>query len=113
MLIADAKGEGRLHMEPKKMEKDFATMECDCGCCVLVFSKTVWDDGMADYDVSVMDSYYDHKANGVWNRIRRAAKALFGKPVYFNDVTTTDRAKFAELVDRLAEMRDWEPYDAA
>ena len=81
-------------------------VKCDCGCCVLEVSRHEWGEGDVDYDVCVLDSRYDHKANGVWNRIRRAAKALLGKPVYFNDVYLHGDEEFDALIEKLQGLRD-------
>lgn len=78
---------------------------CDCGCCVLEISKWVWDDEDAGYDICVLDSSYDHEVNGVWNRIKRAAKALFGKPVYFNDVALSPE-RYDRLIEQMVELRE-------
>lgn len=78
---------------------------CDCGCCVLEISKLEWDDDNCWYDIAVLDSRYDHEANGIWNRVKRAAKALLGKPVYFNDVTLTSEG-FDKLLEQMAELRE-------
>ena len=80
-------------------------VRCDCGCCWMVFERVEWEDGDVDFNVSVVDSRYDHKANGLLNRIKRAAGALLGKPVHFNDVYIQDPARFGELVDALQAMR--------
>lgn len=80
---------------------------CDCGCCVLEVSKWVFDDELAGYDICVLDSRYDHEANGIRNRIKRAAKALLGKPVYLNDVSLTPE-RYDTLLQQMAELRDSE-----
>ena len=80
-------------------------LPCDCRCCVLEISKWTWDDETGGYDICVLDSRYDHKANGILNRIRRAAKALLGKPVYFNDVALSPE-RFDLLIQQMTELRD-------
>ena len=82
-------------------------VKCDCGCCTLEVSKETWGNEEACYDVCILDSRYDHEANGVWNRIKRAAKALFGKPVYFNDVAMSPD-RFHKLMGDLRELEDWD-----
>lgn len=59
---------------------------CDCKCCMFVVERTQWEDGDTDYNISIQDSRLDHDYNTLWGRIKRACKALFGKPVYFNDL---------------------------
>jgi len=93
--------------KPTKRERR-VTRKCDCGCCMLVFEKTVWDDGMTWYDVSVQDSRYDHDANGILNRIRNALKVLFGKTVSWNDVFFENTEDFDELLWELDELREWD-----
>ena len=91
---------------PKKRERR-VTRKCDCGCCMLVFEKTVWDDGVQWYNVSVADSRYDHDANGILNRIRNALKVLFGQTVSWNDVFFERPEDFDELLWELDELREW------
>lgn len=81
-------------------------IQCDCMCCVLEISKWIFADD-CDYNIAVLDSRYDHEANGVLNRIRRAAKALFGKPVYFNDVQLSPE-RYDKLIQQMIELRDSE-----
>ena len=68
------------------------------------FTKTVWEDGSVNYDLSVLDSRYDHNVNSIFGRLRRAAGVLFGKPVYFNDVYMSEE-KFDKLLKDLGELR--------
>ena len=80
------------------------TLPCDCTCCMFVIEKTKWEDGDTNYNISVQDSRYDHNCNTVWGRIKRACKALFGKPVYFSDVHIEDEGKFRSLVNEMSEL---------
>lgn len=79
-------------------------LPCDCKCCMFVVEKTKWEDGDVSYNISIQDSRYDHNYNTVWGRIKRAATALFGKPVYFNDVYIANEEKFKKLVDDLSKL---------
>ena len=78
-------------------------VKCDCGCCVLEISRYDWGD-YTEYNVAVLDSRYDHKANGLLNRVRNALKVLFGKKIYYNDVCMTEE-QFDRLVGRIHELR--------
>lgn len=80
------------------------TLPCDCKCCMLVIEKTLWEDGDVWYNISIQDSRYDHGFNTVWGRLKRAAKALFGKPVYFNDLLMDGEGKFRQLVADMDEL---------
>lgn len=73
---------------------------------MLEISKEVFADETT-YNIAVLDSRYDHEANGVLNRIRRAAKALLGKPVYFNDVFLSEE-RYGRLIQHMIELRDSE-----
>ena len=86
------------------MEK-IVRVPCDCGCCLMEFTKDVWGEGEVTYDLSVLDSRYDHNINGIFGRLRRAAGILFGKPVYFNDVNMSEE-KFDALLKELAQLRE-------
>lgn len=76
------------------------TKTCSCGCCMLVVERH--EDGC--YNVSVMDSRYDHKNKGVLGRLRNAVRILFGKPVYYNDLFIEDKSEFEELLKELQEL---------
>lgn len=82
---------------------------CDCRCCELAVTKDVFEDGEAFYDVMVQDSRYDHKANGVLNRVRNALKVLFGKKICYNDVFIPDDEHFDAFLDQLITLRGWMP----
>ncbi len=84
------------------------SLMCDCGCCRLVFQKWRWPDGYTYYNVSVEDSRYDHKANGVLNRIKNAFKVLVGKPICYNDVSIDGDECFDDLLGQLQVLREWE-----
>lgn len=79
-------------------------LPCDCKCCMVVVERTAYDDGDVIYDVSIQDSRYDHNYNTIWGRIKRAASALFGKPVYFNDACIDDPERFRAWVNELEAL---------
>lgn len=80
------------------------TLPCDCKCCMFVIEKTIWEDGDINYNISIQDSRYDHNYNTLWGRIKRAAKTLFGKPIYYNDVHLEGEETFQQLVDDINEL---------
>ena len=80
------------------------TLPCDCKCCMLVIEKTVWEDGDISYDISIQDSRYDHNYNTLWGRLKRAAKTLFGKPIYYNDVHLEGEEIFQQLVEDINKL---------
>lgn len=87
------------------MKEKYIHVRCDCWCCMIEFMRTDWDDGDVCYNISVLDSRYDHNVNGIWNRLRRAFGVLVGKPVSFNDVLL-NQERFDQLVDSLQELRE-------
>ena len=87
---------------------DRVSAECDCGCCELQFKKQsyTFEHGIeTSYDVSIVDSYYDHNPNSLFGRLRRAWGILIGKPVIFNDVYLIDD-EFDALLVALQKLRD-------
>ena len=81
------------------------TLPCDCRCCMFVVEKAKWSDGTISYNITVQDSRYDKNFNTLWGRIKRASRALFGKPVYFNDVSLDGEEgyrAFLKEMERLA-----------
>ena len=86
-----------------KKEK-MITLPCDCKCCMFVVEKTQWTDGELSYNISIQDSRYDHNYNTIWGRLKRACKALFGKPVYFSDVHLEGEAQYKKLVADMTNL---------
>jgi len=80
------------------------TLPCDCKCCMFVVEKTKWEDGEINYNISIQDSRYYHNYNTVFGRLKRAAKVLFGKPVYFNDVYLEGETRYKQLVSDMTEL---------
>lgn len=87
----------------KERSKMFV-LPCDCKCCMFVVEKTMWEDGDINYNITIQDSRYDHNYNTLWGRIKRAAKILFGKPIYYSDVHLNDEATFLKLVEDMDEL---------
>ena len=84
-------------------ESNMVIRSCDCRCCMFVIEKTNWQDGDINYNISIQDSRYDHNYNTLWGRIKRAGSALFGKPIYFNDMYIENEEKYKQL---LIEMQN-------
>ena len=87
-----------------EMKRKIITRPCSCRCCMLVIEKTMWEDGDVDYDISLQDSHFDHNYHTLWGRLKRAAKALFGKPVLYSDVYLWKESEFRQLVDEMDSM---------
>ena len=79
-------------------------LPCDCKCCMFVVSKTKWSDGDINYNITVQDSRYDHNYNTIGGRLKRAVKAIFGKPVYFNDVHLDGEEQYKKLVTDMMDL---------
>jgi hypothetical protein len=87
-----------------KEESKRIVLPCDCQCCMLVIEKTAWEDGDIGYNISVQDSRYDHNDHTLWGRLKRAAKVLFGKPVYYNDLHLEGEETFRKLVQDMERL---------
>ena len=87
-----------------KEKSKMITLPCDCKCCMLVIEKTVWEDGDINYDISIQDSRYDHNYNTLWGRVKRAAKILFGKPIYYSDVHLEGEETFKKLIKDMDDL---------
>lgn len=83
----------------------YVRVKCDCGCCVIEFARYDWDDGETDYNISVLDSRYDHNVNGLLGRVRRAFGVLVGKPICFNDVLMSPN-EFDSMLNALTDLRN-------
>lgn len=80
------------------------TLPCDCKCCMLVIEKSAWKDGGISYNISIQDSRYDHNENTLRGRVKGAAKILFGRPIYYNDVHLEGEEAFKKLVEDMDNM---------
>lgn len=89
-----------------RASEDRVTVDCDCGCCQVEFSKEVFGGEPDDtyYNISVLDSYYDNP-NSIMGRIKRAAGVLFDKRIPFNDALVTE-GEFKELLRSLHVVFD-------
>ena len=87
-----------------KEKSKILVLPCDCKCCMFVVEKTMGEDGDVNYNITIQDSRYDHNYNTLWGRIKRAAKILFGKPIYYSDVHLNDEAAFLKLVNDMDEL---------
>ena len=92
--------------KPMTSKSKMITLPCDCRCCMFVIKKAKWEDGDVNYNITVQDSRYDHNFNTPWGRIKRACRALFGKPVCFNDVHIEDEEKFRALIKDMTDLLD-------
>lgn len=75
--------------ERGKMDNNIGKLilDCDDGCTMLVVDKYLfdYDGGTICYNLSMVDSRYSN-VNGLSGRIKRAWTALFGRPIYYNDI---------------------------
>ena len=71
---------------------------------MLAIEKTIWEDGEINYNITIQDSRYDHNFNTLWGRIKRAAKILFGKPIYYNDVYLEGEETFKKLIEDMGKL---------
>lgn len=78
-------------------------LRCEDRCCTLVIDRYNYN-GEIDYNISIQDSNLYSEYNTFLGRIKRAAKILFGKPIYYNDVWITDKNKIKELSEKLNNM---------
>lgn len=94
-----------------KEKSKMITLPCDCKCCMFVIEKSIWEDGDINYNISIQDSRYDHNYNTIWGRIKRAAKILFGKPIYYSDVHLEGEDKFKKLIKDMDELEKSNLYE--
>ena len=90
--------------EDMNKKEKMIVLPCDCKCCMFVVEKTIWEDGDICYNITIQDSRYDHNYNTIHGRLIRAAKALFGKPVYFSDVHLEGEVRYKKLVSDMTDL---------
>jgi hypothetical protein len=84
-------------------------LRCDDYCCMLVVDKYRYVNSQdnsveIDYNFSMQDSNLDGYHNTIGGRLRRAWKALMGKPIYFNDIYVEDQNKVIKFRNELTEL---------
>ena len=89
-----------------KKESPMVLRKCDCGCCMLVVQKVIWDDTDTDYHISIQDSRCIGK-NSLWERLKGAFSILFGKPVYYNDLLIEDPEDYYALLKEMESLKDF------
>lgn len=94
-----------------KEKSNMLVFPCDYKCCMFVIEKTVWEDGDISYNISVQDSRYDHNYNTLWGRIKRAAKVLFGKPIYYKDLYLEGEEFFHKLIKDMESLAELEYFE--
>lgn len=80
-------------------------LPCDDRCCTLVIRKDIWDENDIDYEILVEDAYY-YAYNGFIGRIKRAIKALFGKPVIYNGLYLEGEESIKKLILDLQDLQN-------
>ena len=84
-------------------EHKYIVLMCDCHCSMFVVEKYKWSDGSIDYNISVKDSnYFSH--NSLKNRIKNAFRALFGKPIWYNDLYIEGDDKLKIFISDLEDL---------
>ena len=89
-----------------KQKSKMIILPCDCKCCMFVVEKTIWKDGDISFDLSIQDSRYDHNYNTIWGRLKRAAKTLFGKPIYYNNVHLEGESTIRKFIEDMSKLAD-------
>jgi len=77
---------------------------------MFVVEKTQWENGEINYNIKIQDSIYDHNYNTVWGRLKRAAMALFGKPVTFSDVFLDGEENYKKLIADMTDLLNSDLY---
>lgn len=78
------------------------TLRCDCACTMLVVDKC-HEREVIFYNLSMQDSKYSN-INGLTGRIKRAWRALFGRPIYYNDILIENEKDMIKFRDDLTEL---------
>ena len=73
-------------------------LRCDCHAETVVFSKFEWQPGDIDYEISIEDAYCGGDYMGINGRLKRAWKAFWAKPVYYNSVYCEDPERMRKFL---------------
>lgn len=93
-----------------KKESPMVTRKCDCGCCMLVVQKALWDNTVGGTDVNYHISMQDSRCvgnNSLWGRVKNAFSCLFGKPVYYNDLVIDGEDEYLSLLKEMESLKDF------
>lgn len=73
-------------------------LRCDCGCGMVVFEKHDWNSKFTtEYSLSFQDDRICKDGDGIFQRVRRAISVLFGKPIYYSEISTSKEEILAFL----------------
>lgn len=86
-----------LRGENMKNTKDIY-LRCDCHAETAVFSKFEWQPGDIDYEISIEDAYCSGDYMGIKGRFKRAWKAFWAKPIYYNSVYCEDPERMRKFL---------------
>lgn len=78
-------------------------LRCDDLSEMLVVDRFKWNEGDEDWSFSIQDDYIAGN-HSLWQRIKRAVKIIFCKPVCYADIFITDVNKVVEFRDKLTEL---------
>jgi len=82
---------------------------------MFVVEKRRWANGDINYGITIQDARYDHRFNTAWGRLTRAAKILFGKPIYYSEVFLQGEEEYGKLVAEMTDLMnaslDDDPHD--
>ena len=82
-------------------------LSCDDHAEVIQFIKYDWNDNTVDYEFNILDSYCGEGTRGFFNRVKRAWKAFWAKPVCYTGIFMSDEDKIKKfLKDCLAIVED-------
>jgi hypothetical protein len=90
-----------------KNEK-YIYLRCDCHAETAVFRKCDWLDGDVDYEISIEDGYCGGDYMGIKGRFKRAWKAFWAKPVYYNSVYCEDPERMRKFLEDCLKSMDEE-----
>lgn len=83
-------------------------LRCDCHAETVVFSKFEWQHGDVDYDISIEDAYCCGDYMGIKGRFKRAWKAFWAKPIYYNSVYCQDPERMRKFLEDCLKSMDEE-----
>ena len=82
------------------------SIRCEDKVEMLTFIRHVWGNGDNDYEVVIEDAYCGGDYMGIKGRFKRAWKAFWAKPVYYNAIYCEDGKRMRKFLEDCLNLMD-------
>lgn len=79
-------------------------IRCDDRAETVVFTKYIYKNGDADYEISIEDSYCGGDYMGIAGRFKRAWKAFWAKPIYHTGIYVEGEGRIRKFLEDCLDL---------